>query len=248
MDASKIIDLTVTDDDDEVEEESSSKVCAVHGGNPITMEHQAILSGPCWLTDEIINAYGVLLSKEHSQNYYFSSFFYERLSFGNPAETCFASRKRIFFPINLHQAHWALAVLDVPQRRLLYYDSMMNRRTGMRVLETIHGKFLIPAFPSYAVPSEKNKSKKKEGSNSVGLLAYLMTKMQMDSRPTDEIKLLIPPGQPQQQDGYSCGSFVCKWMQVLSSYYTKDPSFSPADVALHRRSMWALLTEKDGPE
>lgn len=237
-------------------------------GNPITRYHVGILRGGEWLNDEIINSYLHTLCLERKDAYALSTYFYTKVcAEGGLTETIKRwlrpvgriSRWRIvLIPINLNNSHWALVAYNVVVREASYYDSMMSKSTGNKVLQR-----LLPALEHLHFvddqqdDEEKVMPEKKE--EPTGLLAYMMTKLnigateshdtpnelhELNSEAVNPIRLTIPERQPRQLDGSSCGVFVCKWSQMLVS--SNSATFTQAQVTKHRQVILdTLLTFKE---
>jgi Ulp1 family protease len=62
---------------------------------------------------------------------FFFFFVVENINRGSPPN-------RLFVPVNLANIHWALVVIDMPTKSVVYYDSMANN--GKAVLEVIRLK------------------------------------------------------------------------------------------------------------
>jgi sentrin-specific protease 1 len=71
----------------------------------------------------------------HQRSHFFNSFFIEKLFHSNKEyhyqnvqrwtkKFDIFSMKRIFFPINISNTHWTLAVIHMNKKRIDYYDSM----------------------------------------------------------------------------------------------------------------------------
>lgn len=215
-------------------------------GNPITSEHVAILRTGAWFNDEIINAYLHTLSSPHTA--ILSSLLcalVNREGSDSPAVHRWLDRlgvplseerRLVLLPVNLHNTHWALLAFDVKGRRLMYYDSMLHKRSANNVL----AKYL-PLIQYLVHDNKKNDS---EPSDGVEGIAGLLGGLSLDPSPT--ITLVIPEGQPRQLDGSSCGAFVCKWSELLSRAYATDPpaplpSFTQRQVTQHRQHILDTL-------
>eukprot|EP01127_Copromyxa_protea_P021974 TRINITY_DN7698_c0_g1_i1.p1 TRINITY_DN7698_c0_g1~~TRINITY_DN7698_c0_g1_i1.p1 ORF type:complete len:596 (-),score=98.04 TRINITY_DN7698_c0_g1_i1:72-1859(-) len=159
---------------------------------------------PCvWLNDEISNFFFQLLA-ERSQNdktlpkiHVFNTFFYQNLSNrGNgyaynrvarwtKDKDIFALDK-IFIPVHVHGNHWCLAVLNIRDKRIEYYDSMGN--SNPKCIENLK-KYLL----------DEHKSKKGED---------------LDIDTYDVYS--PGPDCPQQTNVYDCGVFMCKFADYHS--------------------------------
>ncbi len=111
-----------------------------------------------WLNDEMVNFYMKMLNERENElvvkypikkkSYFFNSFFVNRLVDNESGGYCYDNVKRwtkkagienimeferIFFPVNVNNTHWTLAVVYLHAKRVLYYDSMGGR--GQRYVE-----------------------------------------------------------------------------------------------------------------
>ncbi|CAI4230724.1 unnamed protein product [Auanema sp. JU1783] len=108
----------------------------------ISRKDLATLSGLHWLNDEIINCYLNMIVQrcEKDSNlpkvYAFNTFF-----FTNIATKGYASVKRwtrkvdifsydiLLVPVHMHNNHWCLAVVDFPNKKIEYFDSLHGRNS-----------------------------------------------------------------------------------------------------------------------
>ena len=93
-----------------------------------------------WLSDELVNGAMALLGRAPGaeRSRFFQSFFVPKLYRDGRAYDYDAVRRwsknegdgwldrvdRILVPVNIHDTHWACALIDLADRRLKYYDSM----------------------------------------------------------------------------------------------------------------------------
>ncbi|XP_033104112.1 sentrin-specific protease 1-like [Anneissia japonica] len=103
----------------------------------LTRNHIQTLNGLNWLNDEVINFYFSLLVERSEQDSYpsmhnFNTFFYPKLLQGghNPIrrwtkKVDIFSKNLILVPVHLG-VHWCLAVIDMRNKTITYYDSMGN--------------------------------------------------------------------------------------------------------------------------
>ena len=108
-----------------------------------------------WLSDDIINGYTKLLiardertarrsSKQRRSHFFDTHFLTELLDVGRTNKYCYENVRRwgkrvpggnsflldkIFFPINISNTHWVLAVAFMTDRVIKYYDSMGGNGT-----------------------------------------------------------------------------------------------------------------------
>ncbi|KAE9416892.1 hypothetical protein Angca_009064, partial [Angiostrongylus cantonensis] len=105
----------------------------------LTRKDLSTLSGLDWLNDEVINFYLQLVcqrsmdAKNLPKVYAFNTFFYASISTKGYASVKRWTRKVDIFaydillvPIHL-SVHWCVAVIDLAERRIDYYDSLLGR-------------------------------------------------------------------------------------------------------------------------
>ncbi|ORY27379.1 hypothetical protein BCR39DRAFT_577632, partial [Naematelia encephala] len=97
-----------------------------------------------WLNDAIINTYGALLLDRAEvpgaprSIHFFNSFFYQKLSeqgydkgmlkrWTKRSKVDIFEKDVVLFPINLGNAHWTAAAINMKEKRIEYYDSMGDR-------------------------------------------------------------------------------------------------------------------------
>ncbi|PKI82591.1 Ulp1 peptidase [Malassezia vespertilionis] len=165
-----------------------------------------------WLNDEVINFYGalIMLRASHAESkredafttleangywsvHFFSSFFWENLSKRGYSGVRRWSRRvdlftkdLILFPINLGQAHWVCAAINLRLRRFEYYDSMGIPRP---------------------VVFEKLRAY---------LVEELHDKKQATLDLCDWQDFFAADTSPQQSNGYDCGVFAIQTLEQLS--------------------------------
>jgi len=114
------------------------EVFADSGSVKITRKDLLTLSGLDWLNDEVINFYLNLICKRAEADtdlpsvYAFQTFFYTTLSQRGYAGVKRWTRKVDVFaydiwliPVHL-QVHWCMAVVNLPEKKIEYYDSMLG--------------------------------------------------------------------------------------------------------------------------
>ena len=111
----------------------------------ITINKIKCLAPGAWLNDEIINFYMCMLHARDVKlcrnypsrvpSYFFNSFFitkllkcdhgykYDNVKRWTKTFDIFAMDK-IFFPVNINNSHWAMAVVYMRKKRICYYDSL----------------------------------------------------------------------------------------------------------------------------
>ncbi|ODQ66862.1 cysteine proteinase, partial [Nadsonia fulvescens var. elongata DSM 6958] len=122
----------------------------------------------------------------------------------------------LFVPINRHQTHWCFVMVDLIQKNFVFYDSMSTKqtRTGLEILEMVK-QYMVQESQSQD-PSQ-NWKEFYDAYESIG---------------GDEC--------PQQENGFDCGVFVCKAVEVKSrgldfNYTQKDM------INLRRRMVYEML-------
>lgn len=178
-----------------------------------------------WLNDEVINFYGVLIlhrareaEKERERGgvarrafwniHVFNSFFWQNLTSRGYAgvrrwtrNVDLFTKDLVLFPINLGQAHWVCACLNLRLRRIEYYDSMgMARRS---VFDTLR---------SY-------------------LREELRDKKKLEIDLSDWEDFAAEDTSPQQENGYDCGVFAMQTLEQLSRRDPQLPMPPPLDAA-----------------
>lgn len=114
-----------------------------------------------WLNDTIIEYFMKYIEKHNERMVAFNSFFYTNLSErGYQSVRRWMKRKKakitdldkIFVPINLNQSHWALGVIDIARKRVVYVDSLSNG----------------PNAVSFAILNDLQKYVVEESNNTIG--------------------------------------------------------------------------------
>ena len=147
---------------------------------------------------------------DRKSSHFFNSFFIERLlvtdkkyNYNNihrwSKKFDIFTKHKIFFPINLNNAHWTLAVVYMDEKRIHYYDSKCG--AGMQQLEGLK-KWI----------ADEARSKKK---------------MELDM--TEWVLISEEAAVPQQTNGVDCGVFTIVCADFISdvlrlSYSQKDMS------------------------
>lgn len=93
-----------------------------------------------WLNDTIIEFFMKNIEKSNANIVAFNSFFYTTLSErGYQGVRRWMKRKKkqiakldkIFVPVNLNQSHWALGMIDIENKRIIFADSLSNGPNAM---------------------------------------------------------------------------------------------------------------------
>jgi len=237
--AVEIIDLTEEADDLVTEDaDCHRQVLVMVNDIPFTDRQKRILLNPTdWLTDEIINAYaGRLMEKSpkvHCCSTFFDSHIKENFDLAWIRKWWASLREGVelvMIPINWDNSHWALACYSIPEGVLRYYDSMMSSSRSARALGPLKKAFeacKVPPRPASKSQLDAAKVRKKKDDN-VGVLAFILSKMNIkENTESRQIQLDTPGKQPQQTDGSSCGVFVCWWMARLSSLIPTHRTIDP---------------------
>ena len=168
---------------------------ALAGGGPdervaegLTRAHWQRLLPDGWLSDEVINLYFSLLGARFGRCHFFNSFFFSLLEESGYARVRNWTKKvdlfdkdLVLLPVHLGN-HWALAVLNVRDRAIEYYDSLGGRNPDA-----------INLLQGYLQEEYKDK----KGGDLQGLDAWM---------------ILTPGTTvPQQTNGNDCGVFVCRY-------------------------------------
>lgn len=166
----------------------------------------ACLRDGAWLNDEVINFYMSMLQERDDRlcqeqpgrksSHFFNSFFLSKLlerdsyTFSNVRRWTkkfdILSKDKIFFPVNIRNTHWTLAVVYVQKKQIVYYDSMSGS-----------GRDYLQALKKWFADDVKDKK------NQV-----------MDMSEWELISQL--PDVPQQHNGYDCGVFTITFADFLS--------------------------------
>lgn len=223
----KSLDLTVIELSDTENEHSDASECPSSdnsrfsppiriAGNVLRTRHYRLLEDGGWFTDDLINAYfHILTTSAPTRSYAFSSFLCEALSTHGPdyvqkswlrpfqrkfLHPNASTAELVLFPVNSNGSHWVLVAWWLQKGKLEYYDSLMSRRSGSRLMSR-----LAELLNKMLDGSKDDKSDSLED-----MLANLSIS---SFKPIKE--QLIPPGQPQQTDGSSCGPFCCAFADAL---------------------------------
>lgn len=154
-----------------------------------------------WLNDEVVNFYMAMLLDRDTRlceeakakgetrypSYFFNSFFVSKLLEGGSYDYARVKRwtkkfdvfaqDKIFFPVNLNNTHWTMAVVFIRKQEIHYYDSMSG--SGRRYLD---------ALLLWVVDEAKEKKK----------ITINKSEWKLISNEDDV---------PQQRNGFDCGMF-----------------------------------------
>lgn len=105
----------------------------------VTVRDFKTLAPGRWLNDTIIEFFMKYIESNTAKVVAFNSFFYSTLADrGYQGVRRWMKRKKaaindldiIFAPVNLNQAHWALSIIDLRNRKILYVDSLSSGLTS----------------------------------------------------------------------------------------------------------------------
>jgi sentrin-specific protease 1 len=195
----------------------------------ITSRDLFTLSDRHWLNDNVIDFYLQLVKDDvnamgHSKVHVFSTYFYTTLSqqgyqgvrkWAKRAKINVAEMDYIFVPVNLNQAHWALAVIDNIEGKFMYVDSLFG-----------DGTTILARLVDYM---------ERETSANLSPTA--------DPRNFEGYTIEPRVECPNQQNGYDCGVFTCTAVDYMARGKSLD--YSQADMPILRRRMaWEILKGK----
>lgn len=185
-----------------------------------------------WLNDNVIDFYLSMVSERSKESngqlptcFAFSTHFFSTLQTrGYSGVARWAKRKGIdvtkqdfiFVPINRHNTHWCLAVINNRDMRFEFYDSMNG--AGTAALDLLCDYMYQQTASTYPDSNQEE-------------MGY------------DKYEICSTLECPQQQNSFDCGVFVSKMVDVLSR--DRDiMSFSQKDMPNIRRRMAFEITEK----
>lgn len=134
----------------QISKESENEELIAIADTPITRLTMQRMKDEKLLNDELINAYMELINKRSATNsslpkvYCVNTFFLNKLA--PKGDYCYENVKRwlknidlfsydlIMVPVNVNNNHWCLAVINLKQEKLEYYDSLQLGDTG-QILE-----------------------------------------------------------------------------------------------------------------
>jgi Ulp1 family protease len=261
-------------------------------GNILGPRHFKILQNPsAWFNDDLINAFFCklqiqtnlemeneisVIAKKKKKIVALSSFFYESLM-RRGEEYCMKHWTRdlkelrddsfVFIPINSGGSHWVLVVWKVDSGVLEYFDSLMCKRTGYRIMKRLSEFFnlFIETFnddekefdhdatdatdasnDNTSNTSKTSKTNKTNNTNNTNTTSFdvsdALLKLSISSSSSFEIPkietLQIPKKQLQQTDGSSCGPFCCfNGKMILSANEDKTEIVPNVDIYAFRSSL-----------
>lgn len=176
-----------------------------------------------WLNDEVINFYFNMCMERASLSpgkypdcHFMSTFFYSKLTNNNRTyfypnvkrwtkNVDLFSKDKVIIPVHLGM-HWVLAVINIRDRRLEYYDSMLH--------ETHTASLILENLRRYI--QDEHQDKKKAPYDTSDWEIYIASRSEY----------------PQQSNGYDCGMFTCKCGNYISQ--DKQINFSQRDMQYFR--------------
>ncbi|CAJ0935937.1 unnamed protein product, partial [Mesorhabditis belari] len=153
-----------------------------------------------WLNDEVINAFLSLLvdrsekSSKYPKAYTFNTFFYKNIRDPNKGYKSVArwtrkvdifAKEVVFVPVHL-DVHWCMAIINMIEQKIEYYDSMAGYSDSDQCL-----RLLL----DYLVKEAENKKK---------------------AFNPKEWSTVFRQDCPQQKNGYDCGVFSCLFAEYAS--------------------------------
>lgn len=167
-----------------------------------------------WLNDEVINFYMEMLNDRnkahHKKSHFFNSFFVERLLKTDKKYTYTNVQRwskkfdifeldKIFFPINIDNMHWTLALVE-PQLKLIhYFDSMRGK-----------GEFYMKGLMRWIKDEAKDSKRATKGWP------------RMDPKEMDWELVSHSNEIPQQGNSFDCGMFTL----IAADFLSDDLEFS----------------------
>ncbi|ANB13591.1 SUMO protease ULP1 [Sugiyamaella lignohabitans] len=182
------------------------------------------LADASWLNDNVIDFYLAMATEKANKNsdltsFAFSTHFFSKLEGpqGYKAVSRWAKRKNIdvtkldfvFVPINLSNVHWCLAVINNREKKFEFYDSMGG--DGSRSLSKLCDYMVNEA--DRITPGQHEAHVEKYSS----------------------YERVSRASCPQQTNGYDCGVFTCKNVELLSA--GRKLTYRQADMKNIRRNM-----------
>lgn len=111
-----------------------------------------------WLNDTIIEFFMKYVERNTPQTLAFNSFFYSNLSqrgyqgvrrWMKKKKVEIKDLKKILTPINLNQSHWALGLIDLERKRIIYVDSLSRGPSSMSLA-------ILNNLKDYVIEESKN--------------------------------------------------------------------------------------------
>eukprot|EP00835_Amoeboradix_gromovi_P004356 NODE_334_length_10694_cov_0.301180.p4 type:complete len:343 gc:universal NODE_334_length_10694_cov_0.301180:4270-3242(-) len=153
-----------------------------------------------WLADDCINGFLYLLTKRYTNLHCYNTNFYTFLLQNYSRVKRHTKKVNIFIkhilaiPIH-HPGHWALAIVLIKHKKIIYIDSMGNYK-GQQVLRDIKN-YLI------------NECKDKPHLEGKAFLSHI-----------DKVELINLSNNPQQENGNDCGMFAIMGAKSFAVHYS----------------------------
>lgn len=206
----------------------SGKVLTTGFKIDITISDLKTLKDREWLNDNIIDFYlSMVTQRSEGKSFSFSTHFYSTLEGprGYKGVERWAKKKkidvtkldRVFVPINRQNTHWCLAVVNNKEKKFEFYDSMGGN--GRPALELVREYMVLETERLY--PGQKSAHEQN----------YEVYEI------CDNVSC------PRQENGFDCGVFTCKTVEVLSR--DKTLNFTQKDMPnLRRRMAYEIINQK----
>eukprot|EP00397_Hematodinium_sp_SG-2012_P055693 GEMP01068160.1.p1 GENE.GEMP01068160.1~~GEMP01068160.1.p1 ORF type:complete len:334 (+),score=46.19 GEMP01068160.1:196-1197(+) len=215
-----------------VDRKSDAVVCYLDKIELLEKDFHTLKPGR-WLNDEIINGYIKLLvtGEIPLRVHAFNTFFWSTISSfepktKKPLSYDYAKVKRwtrrqkvdifdldlIIVPVNINEMHWTLGCIDMRAKKVRFYDSLGTPSNS--------------TFADFMIRYVKDEHKDKKGSA---------------LSDADEWEAEDVIDNPQQDNGYDCGVFLCKYAECLVNDISFN--FSQSDIENCRYSMALELFE-----
>lgn len=187
------------------------------------------LKDEVWLNDRVIDTYMELLQARNKvqltknlvqrPSYFWNSYFMTQLlnnaNVKRSLKSDLTQADKIFFPVNITNTHWALAVIFMQEKEIRYYDSMFSSKDQ----EDIYLNALLQMLVDWHQMSDKQ-----------------FQKDEWNLFNTD-IEIL-----PQQRNGVDCGVFCIMFADFLSDDLELN-LFDQSHMELFRRKIAYFLVE-----
>jgi len=209
----------------------------------LTYTNLRTLAGSRWLNDEVTNAYIRLIVKrdkeiKKSQVFCFNTYFFDSLKTLGPnnekigkivkrLQFCLKDCSDVFVPINIENYHWCFVQIQVPERKIVFHDSMESSESGARCFMDCIEKFCL-VYSGEDFNSTKTTDITDNNDKNV-LQGLTQTKGSL-SQYTQEINKNFP-----RQISSDCGVYMLKGIEYLSR--RKNPDFDPGDIPFFRVSI-----------
>lgn len=122
-------------------------------------------------------------------------------------------KKYIFFPINIDNKHWVLVVVQILQRRIVYYDSMDTDNFKYKLYTSTILNYLCAKWQSTKSSAFESK----------------------------EWAIILMEEIPKQKNDYDCGVFICMYADYILE--DKNMNFSQSDMEKARQLMFYYMCQ-----